>query len=171
MKAGTTNVGASNVLVIAGPLAGVMALVGDVVKGFIVIGLARSLLYPDWVIACCGLAAIIGHDFPIFLRFSGGKGVATTGGVLLAINPIFAFIILLLWLLTMAVLRYFIPSTLLIFALLPFIMWLGSFQREYIFFSIAAMLLAFYAHRNDIKRLLSGRELKIKDSLEKYRIR
>lgn len=168
---GTTNIGASNVMAIAGPLAGLMAVVGDVAKGFIVIELARSFLYPDWVIASCGLAAIIGHDFSVFLRFTGGKGVATTGGVLLGIDPIFSMLILLLWILTMLVLRYFIPSTILILILLPFMMWLGSFRMAYIFFASGALALALFTHRDDIKRILSGKELKIKDSLEKYRVK
>jgi glycerol-3-phosphate acyltransferase PlsY len=167
-KMGTTNIGASNALFIAGPLAGLMGLVGDVAKGFFVVEIAQSLLYPDWVVACCGIAAVIGHDFSIFLRFAGGKGVATSGGALLAIDPIFTLLIVLLWLLMVLVFRYFIPSTLFVFMLLPFIMWLGSFRREYIFFAVVAALLAFYVHRYDIERFLSGKELKIRDTLEKY---
>jgi glycerol-3-phosphate acyltransferase PlsY len=167
-KTGTGNVGASNVVAVAGKRAGVIALTGDILKGIAAIAIARYYSLPDWGIALAGLAAVIGHDFSIFLGFKGGKGIATTGGVLIGLQPIFAFLVLLLWFLIMLVLRYFIPSTILVLCLVPFMMWMGSFRLEYIGFAVGALFLALYAHRNDIKRFLAGEELSISDSLAKY---
>jgi len=168
-KAGTGNVGASNVLVVAGPMAAILAMVGDIAKGIIAIQLARYVNLSDGGIALCGLAAIAGHDFSVFLKFSGGKGVATTGGVLLALGPLFSVLVILLWIITMIVIRYFIPSTMLIIAFLPAMMWMTSWRKEYIFFAIGAFLLAIYAHRMDLRRYFAGEEITIQETLAKYR--
>jgi len=168
-KAGTGNVGASNVLVVAGPMAAILAMVGDIAKGIIAIQLARYVNLSDGGIALCGLAAIAGHDFSVFLKFSGGKGVATTGGVLLALGPLFSVLVILLWIITMIVIRYFIPSTMLIMAFLPAMMWMTSWRKEYIFFAIGAFLLAIYAHRMDLRRYFAGEEITIQETLAKYR--
>lgn len=167
-KGGTGNVGATNVLVVAGPLAGALALIGDITKGILAIQLARYFNLSDWGIALCGLAAVAGHDFSIFLRFSGGKGVATTAGVLLALGPLFSMLVLLLWIIAMIVLRYFIPSTILILAFLPVMMWMVSWRVEYICFATGAFLLAVYTHRADIQRFFAGEELTIQESMAKY---
>ncbi|MDD5382729.1 MAG: glycerol-3-phosphate 1-O-acyltransferase PlsY [Candidatus Margulisbacteria bacterium] len=168
-QAGTKNVGATNALVVAGPIAGAVALFGDIGKGIAAIYLARYFSLTDWGIVFCGLAAVIGHDFSIFLRFKGGKGIAATGGVLLALDPIFGIITLLLWILTMFLFRYFIPSTILVLCFVPVMMWMASWRGEYITFGILSALLAIYAHRQDLKRYFAGDELTIQESLAKYR--
>jgi len=168
-RAGTGNVGASNVLVVAGPPAAGLSMVGDIAKGIMAIQLARYFNLSDGGIALCGLAAIAGHDFSIFLRFSGGKGVATTGGVLLALGPLFSVLVVLLWIITAIVIRHFIPSTMLIMAFLPAMMWMTSWRKEYIFFAIGAFLLAVYAHRMDLRRYFAGEEITIQETLAKYR--
>lgn len=165
---GTKNVGATNALVVAGPLMGALALTGDILKGFLSIQLARYFNLSDLGIALCGLAAVVGHDFSIFLGFKGGKGVATTGGALIALDPIFATLALLLWILCMIILRYFIPSTILILGFIPVMMWMVSWRAEYILFGIAAFLLAVYAHREDFKHFFSGQEITIQESIAKH---
>jgi glycerol-3-phosphate acyltransferase PlsY len=167
-KGGTGNVGASNAMIVAGPIIAVLSMFGDIAKGSAAVILARYFNLTDWGIVLCGLMAIVGHDFPVFLGFKGGKGVATTGGVLLVLNPFLSFLLILLWGLTMAVTRYFIPSTILILASLPFMMWISFARTEYIFFAVGALLLGLFAHRNDIERFLDGKELSISDSLAKY---
>jgi len=168
-RTGTGNVGASNVLVVAGPIAAILSMVGDVAKGIMAIQLARYFNLSDGGVALCGLAVIAGHDFSIFLRFSGGKGVATTGGVLLALGPLFSVLVMLLWIITMIVIRYFIPSTIMVYAFLPAMMWMTSWRKEYIFFAVGAFLLAVYAHRMDLRRYFAGEEITIQETLAKYR--
>ncbi|MFA6431122.1 MAG: glycerol-3-phosphate 1-O-acyltransferase PlsY [Candidatus Margulisiibacteriota bacterium] len=166
-SSGTKNVGASNALLVSGPLAGVLSLIGDVLKGFIMIQLARYFGLSDIGIAFVGLVAVVGHDFSVFLRFNGGKGVATTGGVLLALDPIFTIMIVLFWILCMMLIRYFIPSTVLVLCLLPLIIWMSSWGWPYILMGIGFALLGLYAHRDDIRRFFAGEELTISQSLAK----
>jgi len=167
--AGTKNVGATNALVVAGPLIGALALMGDVLKGCCAVGLARYFSMPDIGIALAALAVVAGHDFSIFLGFKGGKGVAATGGVLFALDPVFAILVIFLWILCMVVIRYFIPSTILVLCFLPVMMWMASWRAEYVFFGAANALLAVYTHRNDLKRYFAGQELTIQESLKRYR--
>ena len=167
-KAGTRNVGASNVLVVAGPGMAVLAFLGDFGKGFLAVILARTLGLSHLGVALSGLAAVIGHDFSIFLGFKGGKGLATAGGVLLALDPVFTFLAMLLWILCMIVLRYFIPSTVLMMIFVPAMMWMGSWRVEYIIFGVLNAGLSVYAHRQDLQRFFRGEELTIGESIAKY---
>lgn len=167
-KVGTGNVGATNALVTAGKTAGALALAGDIGKGVAAIFLARYFGLSDWGIAFSGLAAVVGHDFSVFLGFRGGKGVATTGGVLMALDPIFGTLALLLWILCMVVFRYFVPSTILVLCFAPVMMWMASWRAAYITFGILSALLAIYVHRADLQRFFSGNELTIQESMAKY---
>lgn len=167
-KGGTKNVGASNALVVAGPIMGALALAGDIGKGYLAVYLAQQYLVVPWGITLAAVAAVVGHDFSIFLKFKGGKGVATTGGALFRIDLIFGFFALLFWVLLILVSRYFIPSTLIILGCIPIAMWVLGMRVEYIVFGILAFILALYTHREDIRRIISGKELKTSDSMKKY---
>ncbi|MFA5113497.1 MAG: glycerol-3-phosphate 1-O-acyltransferase PlsY [Candidatus Margulisiibacteriota bacterium] len=166
-QAGTGNVGASNALIVAGKLAAVLAVIGDTAKGILAVVIARWLGLNDWGIVFSSLAVVLGHDFPVFLGFRGGKGVATTGGILIGLDPFFAGIIILLWVFCMLILQRFIPGSLLTFLLLPLIMWMGFWRFPYIVWAIVNAVLVFYVHRQDIKRFLAGNELTIQESLAK----
>ena len=165
---GTKNVGATNALVVAGPIIGALAWLGDVGKGFLVVFVAYRLMLNPWIITAMALAAIAGHDFSIFLKFKGGKGVATTGGALLAFDPFFGILVLIIWILTIVVTRYFIPSTIIVLAGLPVAMLILGMKIEVIMFGLGAFLLAVYTHRLDIKRFISGQELKTSESVNKF---
>ncbi|MEA3493969.1 MAG: glycerol-3-phosphate 1-O-acyltransferase PlsY [Candidatus Margulisiibacteriota bacterium] len=167
-EAGTKNVGATNALVVAGPIFGALALIGDVGKGYLCAYLAGQYLGTPWAMTLAGLAAIAGHVFSIFLRFRGGKGIATMGGVLLAIDPFFAIIALSLWILLIVVTRYFILSTLIISGSIPIMMFVVGKRHEFIIFGVLAFALVLYTHRDDIMRLVSGRELKTSQAMKKY---
>ncbi|MBU0630853.1 MAG: glycerol-3-phosphate 1-O-acyltransferase PlsY [Candidatus Margulisbacteria bacterium] len=168
-KEGSGNVGATNVLVVAGPWPALLALLGDIAKGYLAIMGARLVGLTDWGIALAGLAAIAGHDFSAFLMFRGGKGVATTGGILLALDPLLTLVVVFFWLFSFLVVRYFIPATVLVICLLPAIFWLGSWGIEYIVFAIGAAGLALYAHRFDLQRYFSGKETTISEALKNLR--
>lgn len=166
---GTGNVGATNALIVSGKLPALLALAGDIGKGILVIILARSLGLPDRMIALSGLAAVVGHDFSLFLGFRGGKGVATAGGVLLGLDPVFAILVMLLWFLIMLIWRYFIPSTVLALCLVPALMWMGFWRPAYIFwFGVLNALLAIWAHRANLKLFFAGQELTIQESMAKH---
>jgi acyl phosphate:glycerol-3-phosphate acyltransferase len=165
---GTKNVGASNALIVAGKRAGLLALLGDTGKGIAAVLLARYFGLPVWAIATCALAAVIGHDFSLFLKFKGGKGVATFGGTLIALDPVFTVLVVLLWIFAMLVLRYFIPSTVLIICFVPVLMWMGSWRTEYIIFGILNAALGTYAHRVNLMAFFAGNELTIQESMTKH---
>jgi glycerol-3-phosphate acyltransferase PlsY len=167
-QGGTKNVGATNALVVAGPLFGALALAGDIGKGYLAAWLALQYVGTPWALAFAGIAAVIGHDFSIFLKFKGGKGIATTGGIYLAIDPIFAIILLLIWILIILVTRYFILSTIVALAGVPVMYFVLGKRIEYITFAVLALLLALYTHRNDIIRFVTGKELRTSQSVKKY---
>jgi len=167
-KAGTGNVGATNTLIVAGKRAGIIALVGDVGKGFLAITLARYFQLPDWGIALAALAVVVGHDFSVFLKFKGGKGVATTGGILFALDPIFTILVILFWILSMLLVRHFIPGTALTFIMIPVLMWMVSWRPEYIAFGVVNAALGLYSHRASLERFYQGTEPTIQESIAKY---
>jgi len=169
---GTKNVGATNALVVAGPVFGALALVGDIAKGYLAVYFARQYLMGDpymmWGLMLAGLFAVIGHDFSIFLKFKGGKGVATTAGVLFAFDPFFGLAAALFWILLIVVSRYFIPSTIIILGCIPIMMWVLGMRLEIIIFGLLSFLLALYTHREDIRRIISGKEIKTSEAMKHY---
>ena len=167
-QAGTKNIGATNALVVAGPIMGALALAGDIAKGYLPVLLAGYLFHNPWITVLVGIAAICGHDFSIFLKFKGGKGIATTGGILLAFDFVFAFIVLLIWILLMIVTRLFIASTLIMLIALPVMMLVLGFEAAYVFFAVVALGLALYTHRRDIIRIISGQELSTSEAVKLY---
>jgi glycerol-3-phosphate acyltransferase PlsY len=167
-KGGTRNVGATNALVVAGPLFGALALAGDIGKGYLAAWLALQYVGTPWALVLAGIAAVIGHDFSVFLKFKGGKGIATTGGVFLAIDPVFSVFLLLIWILIILATRYFILSTMIAIAGVPVMYFVLGKRTEYITFAVLALLLALYTHRDDIIRFVTGKELKTSQAMKKY---
>jgi glycerol-3-phosphate acyltransferase PlsY len=168
---GSKNVGATNAFVVGGAGIGILSLAGDVFKGIFAILLARYFSLPAGGIALCALAVIIGHDFPVFLKFRGGKGVATLGGVLLALDPIFTLLVILLWVLCILIFQYFIPSSVLVICFIPAMMWMGSWRWEYLVFAVINAGLGIFVHRQDLRRFFAGEELNISQSIAKYRMK
>ena len=134
---------------------------------FAVIILARSFSSSDGVIALCGFLAILGHDFPIYLKFKGGKGVATTMGAILAINPYAVWVGIGIYIVLLFLTRYLILSTLLAVSLLPLVLFYQKENVWYIIFAIAAALLMIFVHREDIRRLIAGRETRFPEVASK----
>ena len=163
---GSGNIGAANILRVIGKGPAAATLLLDAVKGFLPTILARQtyLLPPGWIIAI-GLAAIIGHTFSIFLKFKGGKGVATSLGVLIGLSPLTALFILLVWLAVFAASRIVSFASLAAALSLPPLLWyLANPHRQpaFLAFGVLIAVLVFLAHRKNIKRLLSGQEPKVK---------
>ena len=159
---GSGNIGAANILRVIGKGPAAATLLLDAVKGFLPTILARQtcLLPPEWIIAV-GLAVIIGHTFSIFLKFKGGKGVATSLGVLIGLSPLAALFILLVWLAVFAASRIISFASLAAALSLPPLLWcLTNRQPIFLSFGVLIAVLVFLAHRKNIKRLLSGQEPK-----------
>lgn len=158
---GSGNPGATNVLRIGGKLPAVLALLGDILKGLIPVLIAKSLTNDPLIWALTGLAAFVGHLFPILFDFKGGKGVATALGVLAAVDVLLALSLVTIWILTAVIFRYSSLSAILAALALPLLAWF-SFANSPIFWmalNMAALLL--WRHRGNIRRLLNGEEDRI----------
>ena len=159
---GSGNIGATNVLRGAGKSAALLTLLADALKGLIPVLLAARIFSDDTITALCGIAAIAGHNFPIYLRFKGGKGVATSFGVVLAVAPWTGLVCLLTWGAAAAVWRYSSLSALIAFALYPLItVAFHGDSRPLSLLSLFVFGLMYFRHRGNIKRLLAGTEPKI----------
>ena len=160
-RVGSGNIGATNVLRAVGKGAAALTLVGDIGKGAAAVVLARGLGASSWVLAAVALAAVLGHLFPIFLGFRGGKGVATTLGVVLAAMPAVGGLLILVWLLVAVVWRYSSLAALAAAVALPALAWLLDGRPVMVLFGVLSAALIFWRHRENIKRLRHGTEGKI----------
>jgi glycerol-3-phosphate acyltransferase PlsY len=167
-KAGTGNVGATNVLVVVGPVIGAFVYIFDVLKGVLPVLLARNIIGTDLSMGLAGLAVILGHDYSVFLRFSGGKGIATTTGVIFAINTQLMLWIVVSWFVFAGLTNYFIAASLLSTALVPVTMYMWDLSQTFIIFGIIYFLIALYTHRQDTVRIIWGKEKKALDSVKKF---
>jgi acyl phosphate:glycerol-3-phosphate acyltransferase len=160
-RVGSGNIGATNVLRAVGKGAAALTLIGDIGKGAAAVALARGLGASSRILAAVALAAVLGHLFPIFLRFRGGKGVATTLGVVLAAMPVVGGLLLLVWLLVAVVWRYSSLAALAAAAALPALVWLLDGRPVMVLFGALLAALIFWRHRENIGRLRHGTEGRI----------
>jgi len=171
---GSGNIGATNVFRALGKTAGLVVLLVDAAKGF----LACWLLAPtaaelvqshtggqpmslEWLKIVAGVSAILGHNYTCWLGFKGGKGVATTAGVLLGLFPKAFPIALAVWLLVLALSRYVALASIAAAVALPFAVWFCGAGRNLTVLAALLGLLAIYKHRSNIQRLCHGTEHRI----------
>jgi len=160
-QAGSKNIGATNVLRTLGPFPASLVFAGDFLKGALPTYLAvLAGLRPEWVILA-GLAAIVGHTFSVFLNFSGGRGVATGLGVLLAITPDVFLLVLILGLLIMAFTRYVSLASITCSVVAAVSMFLFAKPLPYAIVVSLIAVLIIVKHIPNIQRLLKGEERKI----------
>ena len=158
---GSGNPGATNVLRLAGRRAAALTLAGDVVKGVVPVFAAQAAGLPPGPVALTGLAAFLGHLYPVFFGFRGGKGVATALGALLGIEPLLGCAVLATWLLVAGVSRYSSLAALAASVLAPIYAWVGSGPPVVVgAVSVMAALLV-WRHRANARRLLAGEEGRI----------
>jgi len=157
---GSGNVGATNVLRVLGPVPGAIVLTADVAKGAIPVVLCRLAGFSPALVVLGGLLAVLGHIFSAFSRFTGGKGVATSLGVLLGLSPAVALSGLGIWLAVVIATRYISLGSILAALSIPIWMWVYGQPLEYKEFGLAAAALVIIRHRSNIARLLSGTEHK-----------
>ncbi len=158
---GSHNPGATNVLRSGKKTAAALTLLGDAAKGGLAVWLAQYFIPGDYtLVAAVALAVFLGHLFPIFLRFKGGKGVATALGVLLALNVWLGLAALATWLLVVLVFRWSSLAALLAAFSAPIYAMLLAVPREYVLVSAVISLLLIWRHKSNIRDLLSGKETK-----------
>ncbi len=160
-RVGSGNIGATNVLRALGRGAAAVTLLGDVGKGALAVGLARLLGAAPGVAAAAGLAAVLGHLFPAFAGFRGGKGVATALGVVLATTPAVGACVLLVWLAVAWRWRYSSLAALLAAAVLPPLTWALEGPGPALALAAALAVLVAWRHRENLRRLWAGTEGKI----------
>ncbi len=155
---GSGNPGATNVLRVGGKKPAAITLAGDSLKGLIPVLLARSLDAPDLTLALAGLAAFLGHLYPLFFGFKGGKGVATMFGVLFGLHWAVGLATVASWLFVAKVLKISSLSALVASLLAPFYIWLIIPSREFIIVTVLMTILLYWRHRSNIQRLIQGEE-------------
>lgn len=167
-KEGSGNVGATNVLRAVGKLPAVIALIIDIAKGVIAVTLLVSFFFvPEGPItfnafrALLGLSAVIGHNWSIFLKFKGGKGVATACGVLIILLPKAMAIAALVFLITIWLTKYVSLGSILLLLTVPIAAALLSSDVELVLLAITLCILISYKHKANIKRILAGTENKL----------
>jgi glycerol-3-phosphate acyltransferase PlsY len=158
---GSKNVGFTNVLRVSGKKAGILTLIGDMGKGWVMGFAATQMLQQEWMILLVALAPFLGHLFSPFLGFRGGKGVATALGSVLGVEPAIGFLLLLVWLGAVALWRYSSGGALAAFGLFPLIASVVRPTVEFVLFSAVVSGLIVLKHKGNIERLWNGTESKI----------
>jgi acyl phosphate:glycerol-3-phosphate acyltransferase len=159
---GSRNIGATNVLRAAGKKAALLTLLADCLKGLVPVLLAGMLFSDELLSVFSGIAAILGHTYPVYLKFKGGKGVATSFGVVLAMAPWTGLVCLLAWAASAAIGKYSSLSALIAFALYPLITFAkyGN-SKPQAFLSLFVFAMIYYRHRENIRRLMAGTQARI----------
>lgn len=159
--AGSRNIGFTNVLRVSGKKAGFLTLIGDLGKGWSVGWVGMQLTDHAWWPWLIALSPIIGHLYSVFLGFRGGKGVATSLGVILGVTPWIGFIAVLVWLVTAGVWRYSSGAAITAFLLLPVLAASLTADRRFMFFTAVVSGLILWRHKDNMVRLWNGTEPKI----------
>ena len=164
-KVGSGNIGATNVFRCVGKGWGVLAFVLDAVKGFVPAFFFPRLLEsaPPWLGLACGVAAVAGHNWPVWLKFKGGKGVSTSAGMLLGIAPAAVGIGFAVFALTVALTRFVSLGSILAAVAVPAAyLWMNGAENRLLAVALVLMGgLVIVKHRANVKRLLNGTEPRI----------
>lgn len=160
-KYGSHNIGATNAWRTLGKVPGIIVFLADSLKGQAGVLLGLSLVGTPLAAVIGGLLSIVGHSFSLFLRFHGGKGVATSLGVLTMLMGNVTLIVFVLWFTIVYMTRYVSLGSVVAGVLTPILAALFAYPMEYIVFTVIAALLVIVRHRENIKRLMNGTENKI----------
>jgi glycerol-3-phosphate acyltransferase PlsY len=158
---GSKNVGFTNVLRVSGKKPGILTLIGDMGKGWVMGFAAAQLLQAEWAILLVALAPFLGHLFSPFLGFKGGKGVATALGSVLGVAPLIGLLLLLAWIGAVALWRYSSGGALTAFVLFPVMAAIVRPTGPFMLFSLIVSGLIVVKHRGNIERLWKGTESKM----------
>lgn len=158
---GSGNPGATNVLRLGGKKAAIITLAGDVLKGLLPVIVARAITDDPLILALTAFAAFLGHLYPVFFGFKGGKGVATAIGTIIGLSPATAGLLFVSWLVVAIITRYSSLSALVASALAPVYAWWLGLPAQIIIAILLTAIMLFWRHRENISRLLAGKESKI----------
>jgi acyl phosphate:glycerol-3-phosphate acyltransferase len=158
---GSKNVGFTNVLRVSGKTPGILTLLGDMGKGWLLSWVAMQWLTVETFIMIVAIAPILGHLFSPFLGFKGGKGVATALGAVLGLSPSIGLLLLLIWLGAVAIWRYSSGGALAAFSCLPVVAIVNEQRQEFFIFSLLVSALIWIKHKDNIVRLWQGTESKM----------
>jgi glycerol-3-phosphate acyltransferase PlsY len=147
-KVGSGNIGTANVLRAAGKWAAVLTLAGDMLKGLVPVVVARLAVQNEWLIAAVAFAALIGHCWPVFLRFKGGKAVATGAGTTIGLAVVLLS-------------RYTSLGAIAVMVISPVVFWLSGQPLPYVLYTIVGGALVLWRHRENARALLQGTERKV----------
>jgi glycerol-3-phosphate acyltransferase PlsY len=156
---GSGNPGTTNILRLSGKKYALMVFLGDFIKGVVPILIGKILINSPQLLGIIGLFAILGHIFPLFFHFKGGKGVATSAGVLMALSPLIGLLVLLTWLVIAMLFRY--SSLAAIVAAISAPLYGFFVDRHYFFILLIISLVILCKHYVNIKKLMNGTESKI----------
>ncbi|SFL38212.1 glycerol-3-phosphate 1-O-acyltransferase PlsY [Pelosinus propionicus] len=159
---GSKNIGATNAFRTLGLWPAFWVFLTDAAKGVIAVYISIFFIGTPIALLTGGIAAIIGHNWSVFLKFTGGRGVATGLGVILVLVPQITAIVFLIWAIIVYVTRYVSLASIVSAVLVPIFMWFWGEKIEFLYFGILAALFVVGRHKPNIERLLKGTELKIK---------
>ena len=159
---GSKNIGATNAWRTLGKLSGFTVFVADLLKGMVGVYLGMLLVGTSTAMIIGGIMAIVGHSLSLFLKFKGGKGVATGLGVLIMLMPSVSAIVFLVWLVVVLISKYVSLGSIIAAVLVPVCAFLTGLPLEFVLFGIVAAIFVIYRHKSNIVRLMNGTENKIK---------
>lgn len=157
---GSCNPGATNVLRVGGKTAALVTLVGDGLKGFVPVLIGHFLGINGFMLGMIGVAALLGHILPVFFKFEGGKGVATTLGAFLALSPLIGIIAIAVWIIVAAISRYASLASLAAVVVAPLVALITG-EIAYLFPILIMGGILVWRHMENIQRLKSGTESKL----------
>lgn len=155
---GSGNPGATNVLRSGKKMAALLTLLGDAFKGWFPVWLALQSGMLMWVVSWVGFAVFLGHLYPIYYRFKGGKGVATALGVLLALSVWLGLAVVIVWVVVFAIWRYSSLAAIVAALLAPVIAYFLLPYKDYLLLTLVITALLIWRHRSNIQKLLAGTE-------------
>ena len=158
---GSKNIGATNAFRVLGPKAGLMVAIPDLFKGLLAVYIAQYFGREPLFVVLAGIAAICGHNWSIWLKFRGGRGVGTSVGVLLMLAPKVVGVVLVVFAVLVALTRYVSLGSVVGGIMVPFLMWYFDYPLEIKVFGIVVALFIVLRHRANIQRLLNGTENKV----------
>ena len=159
---GSKNIGTTNVFRTVGPKTAVLVLIADAFKGILAVGIMSYFFHNPLLDVITALGALLGHNYSLFLGFKGGKGVATALGLLIFMMPKVAVASFGIWLVCVLLTRYVSLGSIMAAIFTPPLAWYLGYPSAYVFFSVVAAFFVVLRHKENIHRLLTGTESKIK---------
>ena len=171
LKEGSGNIGMANVLRAAGKWPAALTMLGDMLKGFVPVMLARAVTDNGWVVAAVALAAVVGACWSVFLSFKGGKAVATGAGTTIGLALPVGLVLFALWWAVALTSRYTSLAAIVLMLVSPFAFWLTGQPLPYVVYTVVGGAVVIWRHRENARALLAGRERKFGERLRKKRAR